>query len=96
MAEEHQEHDHEAGCDCGLCDGVAAVVLEEQEAAVADDNGKLDHLHLGQVPLPPEVRLHVRSKGCEGVVRVHDNVDEGVEQGAQGFMTARDEPKRMC
>ena len=61
MAEEHQEHDHEAGRYGGLSDGEAAVVLEKEEAAVADDNGELDHLHLGLVPLPPEVRLHVRA-----------------------------------
>ena len=62
---------------------------------MTDDDGELDHLHLGQVPLPPQVRLHVRTQGGEGIVRVHDNVDESVEQGAQGLMAARNESIRV-
>ena len=62
---------------------------------MADDYRKLDHLHFGQVPLPPKVRLHVRPECGEGVVGVHDNVDESVEQGAKGLVTARDESKKI-
>ena len=61
---------------------------------MADDRRKLDHLHFGQVPLPPEVRLHVGPERGEGVVGVHDNVDESVEQGAQGLVTTGDESKK--
>ena len=95
LREEPQEHDHEPAGDGGLRNGEAAVVLEEEDAAVSDDGGELDHLHLGEVPLPPEVGLHVGAEGGEGVVRVHHDVDEGVEQRAKGFVAARLESVRM-
>lgn len=31
-----------------------------------------------EVFLPPQVLLHVRANGCQAVIRVHDDVDEGV------------------
>ena len=34
----------------------------------------------GEVALPPEKFLHVGPKPCQAVVKVHDHVDEAVEQ----------------
>ena len=46
-----------------------------------DRGGGMSHqLQGGEVPLPPEVLLHVRPKPGQAVVRVHDDVDEGVQQ----------------
>lgn len=39
--------------------------------------------------LPPQVLLHVRSHGGEHVVRVHEDVDEGVDQSQEGSMATR-------
>ena len=40
-------------------------------------------LQLGEVPLPPEVLLHVRSQRGEEVVAVHEDVDGGVDDGGR-------------
>lgn len=37
-------------------------------------------LKLGEVPLPPEVLLHLGSETSQEVVGVHDDVDKVVEQ----------------
>lgn len=43
----------------------------------------------GQMLLPPQVLLHVRSHGGEHVVRVHEDVDEGVDQAQERAMATR-------
>ncbi len=50
------------------------------------------YLQLGEVPLPPEVLLEAGSEGRQEVVGVHDDVDEGVEQGAERLVATRHEP----
>lgn len=45
------------------------------------------HLQSGQVLLPPEVFLVLRTHGGEHVVGVHHDVDEGVEQAEEGAVT---------
>jgi len=46
------------------------------------------HLEHSQVFLPPEVLLHLRTYGCQHVVRVHDDVHERVEQPEERAVTA--------
>lgn len=46
------------------------------------------HLEHGQVFLPPQVLLHLRSDGGQHVVRVHDDVHERVEQTEERAVTA--------
>ena len=47
--------------------------------SVEADEGKLQQLNLGDVPLPPQVRLDGGAKGGEGVVEVHDAMRKAVE-----------------
>ena len=42
------------------------------------------HLESGEVLLPPNVLLVLRTHGSHHVVKVHDNVDESVEQTEKG------------
>ena len=37
--------------------------------------------------LPPEVLLHTRAKAAQGIVRVHHNMDNGVDQSSQDSCT---------
>lgn len=37
-------------------------------------------LQCGEVAFPPQIFLHVRTQSCQAVVRIHDDVYEGVEQ----------------
>lgn len=45
------------------------------------------HLHYGQVTLPPQVLLPLRTHGADHVVEVHDHVDEGVDQTQQSGLS---------
>jgi len=56
-----------------------ATIVEERDATVNHCDDELSDLQLGEVLLPPEVLLHVGSKRREKVVRVHYDVDKGVE-----------------
>lgn len=47
------------------------------------------HLEGGEVLLPPDVLLVLRSHGGDHVVEVHDDVYEGVEEGEEGRVAAR-------
>ena len=38
------------------------------------------YLHDGEVAFPPEIFLHVGAHGRQGVVQVHPDVDERVDQ----------------
>ena len=51
---------------------VISVTVQGKVHAVQTEEDKLDDLNLGDVPLPPEVRLHVRTKSGQAVVSVHD------------------------
>ena len=53
---------------------------EEQLEGMEHHQNELDHLEASQVLLPPEVGLHLRAESGEQIVRVHDYVNEGVEQ----------------
>lgn len=52
---------------------------------------KLHDLHSGQILFPPEVLLHMRPKRCQHVIRVHENVDQSVDDTEEGRMTAGEE-----
>ena len=43
------------------------------------EGDKLKQLHAGDVPLPPQVLLHVRAERGQAVVRIHHKVNEGVD-----------------
>lgn len=47
------------------------------------------HLQVGDVLLPPQILLHLRSEGGEEVVGVHDDVHERVDPANEGAMSAR-------
>lgn len=64
-------HVHGVG-EVALCEQVVACVQEEQQ--------KLQQLQGREVSLPPQVLLHVRADGSQPVVRIHHDVDEGVDQ----------------
>jgi len=59
------------------------AVDEEQLERVQHDGQELQHLQGGQVLLPPQVFLHVGAQGGQQVVRVHDYVDERVQQSEE-------------
>lgn len=67
------------------------AVDEEQLEGVHHDGDELDHLERGQVLLPPQVLLELRSHCGEQVVRVHDDVHEGVQQAEERAVAARSE-----
>lgn len=87
LVEEEQEHD---GVHADPPDEGAWVVAvdEEQLEGVDHDGDELEHLQRGQVLLPPEEALELGSHGGEQVVRVHDDVHEGVEQAEEGAVAA--------
>lgn len=49
-----------------------------------------------EVFLPPQVLLHVRADGCQAVVRVHDDVDEGVHQADEEGCSGVNKEKKTC
>lgn len=49
---------------------------------------KAYHLQVGDVLLPPQILLHLRSEGGEEVVGVHDDVHERVDPANEGAMSA--------
>jgi len=53
-----------------------AIVKDYDVNHVTEYYHKLRHLEGGEVLLPPEVLLVLRSEGRDRVVRVHDHVDE--------------------
>jgi len=63
------------------------AVDEEQLERVQHDGQELQHLQGGQVLLPPQVFLHVGAQGGQQVVRVHDYVDERVQQSEERAVT---------
>lgn len=49
---------------------------------------KTNQLHRGQVLLPPEVFLVLGSEAGDQIVRVHDDVDEGVDNTKESAVAA--------
>ena len=73
--------------------GIVAVLDEERLESVDDEDHKLDHLELGQVPLPPQVGLDTWPQGGQEVIRVHHHVDARVEKTTECCMTSSDKLK---
>ena len=71
--EEHQV-ERRLAKEAGQVEPVVAGLEGDKGEADDDEDGELDDLNLGDVPLPPEVRLHVGPKGGQAVVAVHDLV----------------------
>lgn len=66
---------------------VWAVLHEEILGDVAGYHNKLDQLNGREVFLPPQVLLVVGAHCRQAIVRVHDNVDDTVEQGVECTQT---------
>lgn len=49
-----------------------------QQQQQSESSGATDQLQRGEVSLPPKVLLHVRANRSQAVIRVHDDVNEGV------------------
>lgn len=62
----------------------------EGVAGVADGHVELDHLNNGEVFLPPEVLLHLRSQCCQAIVTVHEDVDGRVDGCTKKCLSTRD------
>jgi hypothetical protein len=75
------EHSKPGGpCAHGSYDGVQTVHQGQDE---------LDYLHFGDVSLPPQVFAPFGSGTGQGVVRVHDRVNEHVQQRKEAAVEAR-------
>ena len=61
---------------------------------MSHDEKKLCQLYLSYVLFPEKVLLHVRSKSSQTIIRIHDDMDEGVNEGTEGRMTSRSESDR--
>lgn len=66
---------------------VGAILHEEILANMAGHHDKLDQLDGSEVFLPPQILLVVGAQGSQTVVRVHDYVDDTVEQGMESPLT---------
>lgn len=62
---------------------VVATLQVDEEYEINKVNDELADLQLGDVLLPPQVRLNGRAQSSQAIVRVHDCVDERVEQDEQ-------------
>ena len=80
------EHDHEVHPH-----RVATGGVYQRDQAVDKDDQELDHLHGGQIFLPPEVLLEPGARRGQEVVGVHDDVDQGVPHPAEGCVAAPSE-----
>ena len=88
VEEQAEEEDHETGRDDGKLPRVAALgaQTEDDDQALGEHGGELDHLEGGEVLLPPEVGLHLGTEGGEEVVRVHQDVNHGVDETAERLL----------
>lgn len=85
-----EEEEEETGVEADKPDEHPRIVaLDEEELEGVDHyRDELDHLQGGEVLLPPEVRLDRGTERREQVVRVHHDVDEGVQETEEGRVTA--------
>jgi len=89
------EHGEEHGAvaeDDEAVEGREAAVDEDGLDGVEGEGSELDHLHLGEVLLPPEVLVDLGPEGGHEVVEVHDGVDAHVEETAKHGLAASDIP----
>merc|ERR1719376_761470 len=88
-----KEHDGMRSDEVSVCLGEAAIGNEQQLNGVDKDADELDHLHVGHVPLPPDVLLVLRPQSGKHVVGVHEEVDNAVEEAKEGCVTAGSVPQ---
>lgn len=67
----------------GKLPGEVTIVIENKLECMNHDAHKLHHLQCGQVLLPPEELLILRSHGRHHVIKVHDYVNERVEKAKE-------------
>lgn len=75
------EEDDEGDCVCDkrpLHPGREWAARVERVSGMADCHMKLDHLNYGQVLFPPQILLHVGSKGGQAIVTIHQYMDTRV------------------
>lgn len=77
VCEERDQGDHISDLEIQPPEG-EATPPEESAARLNDCQHKLDQLPLSDVFFPPEVGTYGRNRG-QTIVRVHEDVDEGVE-----------------
>lgn len=65
---------------------VGAVLHEEILGNVAGYHDKLDQLDCSEVFLPPQVLLVAGTEGSQAIVRVHEDVDNTVQQSMKGSL----------
>jgi hypothetical protein len=62
--------------------GGGEVALDEQQLQAVQTNKKeLNHLENGQVFLPPQIFLELRTHRCHEIIEVHDEMDQRIEGG---------------
>lgn len=71
---------------------VGTVLHEEILGNVGGYHNKLDQLNGSEVFLPPQVLLIAGAHGSQTVVRVHDNMDDTVQQGVERSHTTWRKP----
>lgn len=72
-------------------DWIVARIPDQQLEGVQHDGDELHHLEHGQVLLPPQIFLHLRSHRGQHVIRVHHDVNAGVDEAEERRVTARRE-----
>ena len=70
---------------------VERAAVEEDLRRVHGHHNELNHLEQGQMLLPPQVLLEPWAERCQQVVRVHDDVDEGVKRAEERSVTTGNE-----
>lgn len=88
VSEEDEEADRVTTDEISQLVGIVAVD-EEQLKSVHHDEQELNHLDGGEVLLPPQILLVLRTEGCEEVIAVHDDVDECVDHAEERRVSAR-------
>ena len=77
------EHDHEVHPQ-----GVSTGGVYQGHQTVNEDDQELDHLHRGEIFLPPEIFLEARTCRRQEVVGVHEDVDQRVPHPSEGCVAA--------
>lgn len=87
--EKEEQENHAVRADDVDKDGelVRAVVQEEILADVGGDHHELDQLNGGEVLLPPQVFLVFWAHSTQSVVRVHNDVNNTVEESMECSQT---------
>lgn len=69
--------------------GAGACLVKEHVKRVYSTSDKLYQLKDRNPRLPPKILLHVWSKSCEGIIGVHDCVNEGIDYRNEAVVSVR-------